>query len=213
MQMITQKFNGAIIEIPKTCPYCGVGNNPTTSVLGGVSRVKNEEASLQSFIHHCAPCGRGHITIQKKFDSQQNYQCLLTHPKIAIADIDPLLLEHAPNFSKFYSESLEAEREQLFNLAAIGLRASIEALVKDFALDFDLDSKENIAKLSFNNAIDKYIKDDEFINGSIHTIRKIGNDFTHWDNQNDIDYFTLKSYVEIIIQIFKGRFMMKYRPV
>lgn len=213
MQMITQKFNGAIIEIPKTCPYCGVGNNPTTSVLGGASRVKNEEASLQSFIHHCAPCGRGHITIQKKFDSQQNYQCLLTHPKMTIADIDPLLLEHAPMFSKFYSESLEAEREQLFNLAAIGLRASIEALVKDFALAFELDTKEDIAKLNFNNAINKYIKDDDLLNGSIHFIRKVGNDFTHWDVQHDIDFATLKNYVEIIVQIFKSRFMMKFRPI
>lgn len=102
----------------------------------------------------------------------------------------------------------------LENIAGTGYRSAIECLIKDYALDFKLDDKEYLSnpKLSFNNAIDRYVKDDELLNGALHFIREVGNDYTHWDKSSSISLHTMKLYVEIIIQIFKSKFMMKYLP-
>ena len=199
------------IQIPKTCPLCGIGNNPTSNDAG---KLEIQEGYIFTVQHRCPSCKKYHMTNQEYLHQSDKTTMVLVYPNKVAFDLDPLFVEHAPRFVEFYSEAVEAEKMGLENIAGTGYRSAIECLIKDYALDFKLDDKEYLSnpKLSFNNAIDRYVKDDELLNGALHFIREVGNDYTHWDKSSSISLHTMKLYVEIIIQIFKSKFMMKYLP-
>lgn len=199
------------IEIPKTCPNCSIGNNPTTAYI---TKLDLKDGHVFALHHRCVSCKKKHMTLQHYVSHSNKGILEIVYPNKVVTDIDPIFIEHAPRFVEFYSEAVEAEKLGLINIAGTGYRSAIECLIKDYALHFELDSKEFLSQpnFSFNNAIDKYIKDDELLKGTLHFVRKVGNNFTHWNKETDIPLETLKSYVEIIIQIFKSKFMMKYLP-
>ena len=199
------------IQIPQTCPWCGIGNNPTNNEAG---HLEIQEGRIFTMHHRCPSCKKYHMTNQECLHQADKTTMVLVYPNKVAINMDPLFIEHAPRFVEFYSEAIEAEKMGLENIAGTGYRSAIECLIKDYALDFKLDDKEYLSnpKLSFNNAIDRYIKDDELLKGALHFIREVGNDYTHWDKSSNISLLTMKHYVEIIIQIFKSKFMMKYLP-
>lgn len=199
------------IQIPQTCPLCGIGNNPTNNEAG---RLEIQEGYIFTMHHRCPSCNKYHMTNQEYLHQSNGTTMVLVYPNRVVNDIDRLFIDHAPRFVEFYSEAVEAEKMGLENITGTGYRSAIECLIKDYALDFKLDDKEYLSnpKLSFNNAIDRYIKDDELLKGALHFIREVGNDYTHWDKSSSISLPTMKHYVEIIIQIFKSKFMMKYLP-
>ncbi len=210
MELITTSYLSGTqwikVEIPKYCPNCGVGNNPDNKFVASA-----DDCAVYS--HFCNPCKKYHYTIQDKLiDSQR--KMLLVYPNKSVVNIDPLFIKYAPRFVEFYSEAIEAEKLGLENIAGTGYRSAVECLIKDYALHFELDDKEYLAdpKFSFNNAIDRYIKDDDLLKGALHFIREVGNHYTHWSKETDIPLEVLKSYVEIILQIFKSKFMLKHLP-
>ena len=138
----------------------------------------------------------------------------LVYPNKIVTDIDRLFIDHAPRFVEFYSEAIEAEKMGLENIAGTGYRSAIECLIKDYALAFELDTKEYLSdpKFTFNNAIDRYVKDDDLLKSALHFIRIVGNGYTHWNKSTSISLSQLKNYVDIIIQIFKSKFMLKFLP-
>lgn len=199
------------IEIPKSCPNCGIGNNPSTNYL---NKLDIQEGHVFGLHHRCPSCKQKHMTLQTYVNNSNKGSMTIVYPNKVIFNIDPIFTEYAPRFVEFYSEAIEAEKLGLENIAGTGYRSAIECLIKDYALHFELDDKEYLAnpKFSFNNAIDRYIKDDDLLKGALHFIREVGNHYTHWSKETDIPLEVLKSYVEIILQIFKSKFMLKHLP-
>ncbi|MDQ0221698.1 DUF4145 domain-containing protein [Streptococcus moroccensis] len=210
MEIITCKYytgsRDIVIEIPKYCPNCGIGNNPKNEYIASIN-------NCTVYSHFCNPCKKYHYSVQDNL-TDSTRTLLLVYPNKTIVDIDPVFIEHAPRFVEFYSEAVEAEKLGLVNIAGTGYRSAIECLIKDYALHFELDDAEYLSnpRLTFNNAIDRYVKDDDLLKGALHFIREIGNHYTHWSKETDIPLSVLKSYVEIIIQIFKSKFMLKHLP-
>ena len=200
-----------MIQIPQSCPLCGIGNNPTTNEVG---RLEIQEGYVFTLHHRCPACKKYHMTNQEYLNQDDKTTMILVYPNKVVIDIDDLFIEHAPRFVEFYSEAVEAEKMGLENIAGTGYRSAIECLIKDYALVFELDDKEYLSdpKLTFNNAIDRYVKNDDLLKGALHFIRTVGNDYTHWNKSTSISLPQLKNYVDIIIQIFKSKFMMKFLP-
>ena len=199
------------IQIPQSCPLCGIGNNPTTNEVG---RLEIQEDYVFTLHHRCPACKKYHMTNQEYLNQDDKTTMILVYPNKVVIDIDDLFIEHAPRFVEFYSEAVEAEKMGLENIAGTGYRSAIECLIKDYALAFELDDKEYLSdpKLTFNNAIDRYVKNDDLLKGALHFIRTVGNGYTHWNKSTSISLPQLKNYVDIIIQIFKSKFMMKFLP-
>lgn len=199
------------IQIPQSCPLCGIGNNPTTHEVG---RLEIQEGYVFTLHHRCPACKKYHMTNQEYLNQDDKTTMILVYPNKVVIDIDDLFIEHAPRFVEFYSEAVEAEKMGLENIAGTGYRSAIECLIKDYALAFELDDKEYLSdpKLTFNNAIDRYVKNDDLLKGALHFIRTVGNGYTHWNKSTSISLPQLKNYVDIIIQIFKSKFMLKFLP-
>ena len=191
------------IQIPQTCPWCGIGNNPTNTEAG---KIETQEGYIFSKKYH--------MTNQEYLRQADKTTMVLVYPNKVTIDIDHLFIEYAPRFVEFYSEAIEAEESGLENIAGTGYRSAVECLIKDYALAFELDTKEYLSdpKLTFNNAIDRYVKDDDLLKGALHFIRTVGNDYTHWNKSTSISLPVLKNYVDIIVQIFKSKFMLKDLP-
>lgn len=199
------------IQIPQTCPWCGIGNNPTNNEAG---KLEIQEGYIFSMHHRCPACKKYHMTNQEYLRQADKTTMVLVYPNKVVTDIDRLFIEYAPRFVEFYSEAIEAEKSGLENIAGTGYRSAVECLIKDYALAFELDTKEYLSdpKFTFNNAIDRYVKDDDLLKGALHFIRTVGNDYTHWNKSTSISLPELKNYVDIIIQIFKSKFMLKDLP-
>ena len=199
------------IQIPQTCPWCGIGNNPTNNEAG---KIEIQEGYIFSMHHRCPACKKYHMTNQEYLHQANKTTMVLVYPNKVVTDIDRLFIEYAPRFVEFYSEAIEAEKSGLENIAGTGNRSAVECLIKDYALAFELDTKEYLSdpKLTFNNAIDRYVKDDDLLKGALHFIRTVGNGYTHWNKSTSISLPELKNYVDIIIQIFKSKFMLKDLP-
>ena len=199
------------IQIPQSCPLCGIGNNPTTNEVG---RLEIQEGYVFTLHHRCPACKKYHMTNQEYLNQDDKTTMILVYPNKVVIDIDHLFVEHAPRFVEFYSEAIKAEKMGLENIAGTGYRSAIECLIKDYALAFELDTKEYLSdpKLTFNNAIDRYVKNDDLLKGALHFIRTVGNGYTHWNKSTSISLSQLKNYVDIIIQIFKSKFMLKFLP-
>ena len=199
------------IQIPQSCPLCGIGNNPTTNEVG---RLEIQEGYVFTLHHRCPACKKYHMTNQEYLKQDDKTTMILVYPNKVVIDIDDLFIEHAPRFVEFYSEAIEAEKMGLENIAGTGYRSAIECLIKDYALAFELDTKEYLSdpKLTFNNAIDRYVKDDDLLKGTLIPMSIVGNGYTHWNKSTSISLPQLKNYVDIIIQIFKSKFMLKFLP-
>lgn len=199
------------IQIPQTCPWCGIGNNPTNNEAG---KIEIQEGYIFSMHHRCPACKKYHMTNQEYLHQADKTTMVLVYPNKVVTDINRLFIEYAPRFVEFYSEAIEAEKSGLENIAGTGYRSAVECLIKDYALAFELDTKEYLSdpKLTFNNAIDRYVKDDDLLKGALHFIRTVGNGYTHWNKSTSISLPELKNYVDIIIQIFKSKFMLKDLP-
>ena len=112
-----------------------------------------------------------------------------------------------------YHDAELSEENNAIDLAGIGYRASLEILVKDYALANEIDTFENIAKKNLNNAIGQYFKSEMDLQTSADVVRILGNDYAHWDQHEEYDIETLKSYLQIFIQIINTKLMLKNPPV
>ena len=50
------------IQIPKTCPLCGIGNNPTNNEAG---KLEIQEGYIITLHHRCPSCKKFHMTNQE----------------------------------------------------------------------------------------------------------------------------------------------------
>lgn len=118
------------IQIPQTCPWCGIGNNPTNNEAG---KIEIQEGYIFSMHHRCPACKKYHMTNQEYLRQADKTTMILVYPNKVVTDIDRLFIEYAPRFVEFYSEAIEAEKSGLENIAGTGYRSAVECLIKDYA--------------------------------------------------------------------------------
>lgn len=192
------------VNIPALCPICGVSNNPTTNGL-------QTSSNFAFFSHHCTACNQTHYSIQDI--SEDIGLCRAVYPNSQPTDLPDQIVNFSSRFVKMYRDAEFAESNDAFDLAGVGYRASLEILLKDYALEFDLDNLESIAKTNLNNAISKYFKNDLDVQIAADVVRIIGNDYAHWKKEDDYDLDILKSYLQIFINLINTKLMLKNPPV
>lgn len=196
------------IEIPLLCPMCSVSNNPKNQHL---AITPYNGLNIIFFKHQCTACGKLFFTTQILKDKEGKLQN--QYPESKQSQFNELIVEMSPRFVELYNQAESAEKRNHIDLAGMGYRASLEVLIKDYALYFELDTKEEIAKLNLNNAIGKYFKSDESIIAA-DVVRKLGNDYAHWEKEHDhLPLSTLKTYLEIFVKQIEVKLMLKHPPV
>lgn len=105
------------------------------------------------------------------------------------------------NFYDIYGQCLTAKKAGLSHLYGLGLRKALEFLVKDYALNFKKIPKDKLVKKNLHNCITEYFNNSPEIQDIAIACKMIGNNETHWNNQNTSeDIILMEKLIKILTQ-------------
>ncbi|MDL2056796.1 DUF4145 domain-containing protein [Limosilactobacillus reuteri] len=202
--------------LPRFCPNCGNGNNPSTTQQG---YKLFEDYGIFFLIHTCPVCRKFHLTTQKIYKDSSNKptELLTLYPKGSLRKFSTLIEELSPRFVDSYHQAEKAEVASSYDLAISGYRTALEILIKDYAKEYSGESVDQISSLNLHRAISHYLNNDPSSLVSADVVHFIGNDATHWKRPENYDsqksLIQVKQYFEIFLSIIKTRLMVNNPPV
>ena len=116
------------------------------------------------------------------------------------------------DFVDIYNQAKEAETKSLDQLHGLGLRKSIEFLIKDFSIHLKPDKEESIKKSSLSQCIDNFIEDPR-IKQIANRAVWIGNDEAHYTRRwEDKDVSDLEILIRITVNFIESSLLSeKYK--
>ena len=171
--------------------------------------IKRENKYYLHVADYCASCKSVIITeykmneikntygeLQKLEMNNKNYTAPIYYEK---EEFDEKIEKMSPQFVKIYNQALQAEVNELDELAGLGYRKSIEFLIKDYAIHENAEKEEEIKNTWMKSCIDKYID-----NPKIKTLAEksdwIGNDEAHYiRKQKDRDITDMKKFIKAMV--------------
>lgn len=207
------KYNALDFDLkkPMLCPYCNAyedGSKVDTYLF-------NESENIRYGIvrYRCTHCQKIYLVVYTLNMQLKEASVEAIVPSITIRFENQILQDLSPRFIDMYNQALAAESAGSIELAAIGFRASLEILVKDYAVQELNQSKEEVAKKHLVKAIEEYLKQDDLLKAA-DVVRILGNDYAHYERKYpEHDFELLKSYMQIFLSIIQTQLMIKHPPV
>ena len=212
-----QHFNPSIMDFDSDCfevqsenecPHCHYGIDLSNDSYRSYHDIANNEQSEFTIfaIHLCPHCLKGFVVEHKmKIDTNENFSKIkeISHIQYPVTPksfaVDNRVKRISKRFCDIYKQSLQAKECRLSEIYGMGLRKSMECLVKDYAVYTSQDTEEKISRKNLAECISCYIQDSD-IQTLATSCRKIGNNETHWKNENDIsDIRLMEQVMECII--------------
>lgn len=205
------------IDVPEHCPLCGKSMVPLVfpnGIMSDLPTCKNlyYQSFEVAFIARCTNCKHlytnlFHINLDQsnRILSFGNVCQPVKNPEINI-NFPEIINKEYSKFKEIYIQALQAEALHLNELVGMGLRKSLEFLVKDYVKKLYPDQKDEIENnTSLSNVINTYIDNDD-----LKKVGKgaawLGNDETHYTKVwKDKDINDLKNYINVFMNqiVFK----------
>jgi len=191
---------------PNICPHCHVANNPIERFNQSTKDTDGTDSNIS--IWKCAnhKCGKLFVALYQLVEGQPKLIRFLNGlpkgpdwPK-PIVELKSFNGEEnqQSNFIKTYLQSSEAESFGLDELAGMGYRKAIEYLVKDWAIQNNPASKEEIEKSWLGAVIKKYYEGD--LKEILDRATWLGNDQAHYNKLfEEFDIDVLKELIDLIM--------------
>ncbi len=201
-----------VLYKPMLCPLCEAFQDGTVSerFLFQTNTVKVKIGVVSYRCTHCS--GMYVVTYLVDKESKRADYCQM-YPDNKQKFFDEEIIKVSPRFIDMYNQSLTAESNRNFDLAAMGYRASLEILVKDFAINTLKEERDTVISRSLCNAIGKYLESEELIK-TADVVRILGNDAAHYMRKYpEHDFNILKKYMQIFIELVRVKLMILNPPV
>lgn len=188
------------------CPICKYGIDMGKNAWHKFHDISEERQKTCNVIcvHYCTHCHKAFVTEHKMYISKDCYK-ELSHNVYPIVLSEKVFSEEiksvSNDFTNIYNQALFAKVHGLNEIYGMALRKAFECLVKDFALFNNPNKEEEIAKKNLACCITDYIKSAK-INALCTSCRLIGNNETHWRNDNTADDVTLMEKVLMAVVHF-----------
>ncbi|MEB7497367.1 DUF4145 domain-containing protein [Enterococcus faecalis] len=185
------------LDIPQKCVHCGKDMIP--DVLGAYS---NENAfATYTTIGVFLRCVNEECL---KFYAleYQGGQCVeySYRPPVKI-DLPENIEQVSETFVEIYSQATTAEVENLFQIAGVGYRKSLEFLIKDYAIRKHPDREDSIKRMMLGPVIGEYLSDFPKLQNLAKAATWIGNDETHYVRKHtDKDIQNMKAFIRAAAQ-------------
>lgn len=166
------------IEKPNICPKCKIGIFPSLDTYSEITYNKFSEQII-TVIFLCPNCQEHFVTNYKIISDEKNEYVINIGYSINYAvdkNIPDNIKEFSPRFIEIYEQALTAKENGLNELVGIGLRKSIEFLVKDYLINVKSLPKKEIEQMFLQNAIKKL--EDNDITSLAEKITWLGNEIT-----------------------------------
>lgn len=199
------------IERIDYCPICHKGIEPIilNNYLIGL------DLDILQRIYRCPRNQCGRIFLANYYRSPDGFYGLNNleprqHKELSLPD---LLKKNFPDFCEIYEQAIIADEMDLKEITGMGLRKSLEFLIKDFVIrnlkNNDADQKKiNEVKKSFlGTCIEKYINDSTIKRRAKRAVW-LGNDETHFFKKwPEKDLTDLKNLIEITISSIEAQLL------
>ena len=200
------------LEKPMLCPHCLAFQDGIT--IGAHVMELGDAEYLSVIKFRCANCNKLYVVMYTFNMHTKSSKYELTYPAISLSYSNERINKVSPRFIEMYNQALQCESVGNLDLAAIGLRASLEILIKDYAINELKKSRDEVAGKKLFDSISEYLSKDPELISSADVVRILGNDFTHYDRKYpEHDYEVLKSYMSIFIQLVDTKLMLTHPPV
>lgn len=191
------------VEEVGKCPCCGIATSPT--FLEGFA-IPHADLPHTIYAYTALYCTSCHSIYTARYISNRgvsNLQLDSVFPKVAKEiSFSDNINELSPTFVSLYNQASVAETNvEIYGLAGIGYRKSLEYLIKDYLIKMKHQDKDTITKMDLGNCTNK-------LEGTIKDIAKasiwIGNDETHYFRKNpEYDIEDLKSFIGVLIHFIE----------
>ena len=212
---IKQKLNfggnnvESLIETINKCPYCN--NLVTPKYVQNTCFAWNEKNKHLYIFHWMCPnaiCDKHFITFNEittnKTAKEKYFKYIEHYPNTIKKLFSNNLKQMSPRFIDLYNQSLTSQSIGNFDLSAIGYRAALEVLIKDYAKDILKRPVEEINDKDLFNSIKDYIPE---FTVSADVVRILGNDYAHYIQRYDeTDFHILIHYMKIFINLMESKF-------
>ena len=184
---------------PAVCPHCSISCDPT--VINHTFLQVNKNNNPIIYILLILECTACHKQIVAMYSIQNQHSTFLgMYPQNVTTFHDEQLQDLSPRFVKMYNQALAAKDAELFDLAAIGYRAAMEFLIKDYAVKESNEDPKNLKGKSLSKVIIEYLKDVPMVK-TADMVRFLGNDAAHYDLQNpELDFKAIDKYMHIFVE-------------
>lgn len=187
------------VEEVGKCPCCGIATSPT--FLEGFT-IPHADLPHTIYAYIALYCTSCHSIYTARYISNRgvsNLQLDSVFPKVAKEiSFSDNINELSPTFVSLYNQASVAETNvEIYGLAGIGYRKSLEYLIKDYLIKMKHQDKDTIIKMDLGNCVNK-------LDDRMKTISKasiwLGNDETHYFRKNpEYDIEDLKSFINAVI--------------
>ena len=163
--------------------------------------LQNNKENTFAVIFRCPACGKYFFKSYKLFDTDNEYigEDFISNPTPDLdLNIPKEIKKISPKFIEIYTQALTAEHYGLTEITGIGLRKSIEFLVKDYLIDINPEISEDIQELFLGRAIEKI--DNPKIKNLAKAAVWLGNDETHYLRiHEDKDIKDMKKFIKALL--------------
>lgn len=184
------------INIPNKCPRCNTILEPKK-----LNSEYVEDTNSFYVTYFCNSCKKPFLaeyyeTRDEKFNPVDYFLSPTTYiPK----KFEDRIEERFSNFCTIYNQALQAETEELSEIAGIGYRKSLEFLIKDYCIYHNAKETEKIKNMSLSQVIDNYIEAPK-IKSNAKAATWLGNDETHYVRKyEDKDIKDLKNFINATV--------------
>lgn len=173
------------------CPLCGYGFDMASSSHHFHDYFSMDQLPFKVIsLHCCSHCHKLFVTEHeiwpqsndRYFDRMQQ-----TYPMeiegLGLSPIPKSIQELSPRFIDIYMQVTMAKFHRLSEIYGMGMRKALECLIKDYALYKYPSLEDEIARKPLARCVTDFIDNDKIQKLST-TCRIIGNNETHWRNQN-----------------------------
>ncbi|WP_255260881.1 DUF4145 domain-containing protein [Streptococcus infantis] len=196
-------WNNAEVNVTVTdiCPNCGRGIEP---ILKDSSFYKDEQSHILFLTLFCNSCKYAWVD---SYDYLSNYGEVfpknLHYYKELPSEFPKEISKLSPQGVKTYIQSLQAEVDGYDTLVGIGLRKSLEFIIKDFLI-YKFPEKVDEIKAKLLGAVIKDYIDDQILQKLAQASSWIGNDETHYVRKHtDKDLQDLKKFLNATIRFIE----------
>ena len=203
MKVNYDNWDGAKVNVTVTdiCPSCGRGIEP---VLKASSFYKDEQSHILFLTLFCNSCKYAWVDSYAYLPNYgEAYPHNLHYYKERPSEFPKEISELSPQGVKTYTQSLQAEVDGYDTLVGIGLRKSLEFIIKDYLIYRFPEKTDEIKRKLLGSVIKDYI-DDQILQKLAQATAWIGNDETHYVRKHTgKDLQDLKNFLKATIHFIE----------
>ena len=195
---------------PSVCPHCGLGMDGQTISPSFVDFDNGDKLMVQ--VCCCTACRRYYFFAVLLNRETRQSRFVFLYPQYEYMYFNKNLNRVSPRFMSMYNQALRCEGNGDTEIAAIGYKAALDILVKDYAINMLKVNKDSVKNKNVFTAIKEYLGTSDIIK-SEEAVRALTSEYAYYEGAYPMyDFVLLKLYMDIFIKYVETKVITNEEP-